>query len=303
MSNSPNFELDNPDALSSVLSQLQLTAEVYSEGDFCGAWALDTSGSRRIPFHLIGKGEAWLHIEGQVVRPLSSGDLVLFPRDCKHVIASTGEAPTAALINVEPVSDSGPITNMVCGFFEFKNQAAWPLLNSLPAVIVMDLSDQSVSSTIRSLIDLMIAELTRRAPGYYTVINQLAYLLFIQVLRQQIQLGLVDSGLLAALFDRKISSALGAIHNNPQHAWSLESLAKEAAMGRSSFARHFNDLAGLPPMQYLTAWRMQLAKKLLETTRYSILDIAQRCGYESEAAFRKAFKKNMGVPPGKIRNP
>jgi AraC family transcriptional activator of mtrCDE len=303
MSNSPSFELDNPDALSSVLSQLQLTAEVYSEGDFCGAWALDTSGSRRIPFHLIGKGEAWLHIEGHTARPLSSGDLVLFPRDCQHVIASTSVEPLATLVNAEPVSDSGPITNMVCGFFEFKNQAAWPLLNSLPAVIVMDLSDQSVSSTIRSLIDLMIAELTRRAPGYYTAINQLAYLLFIQVLRQQIQLGLVDSGLLAALFDKKISSALSAIHNNPQHAWSLESLANEAAMGRSSFARHFNELAGLPPMQYLTAWRMQLAKKLLETTRYSILDIAQRCGYESDAAFRKAFKKNMGLPPGQIRKP
>lgn len=301
MSNSPIFELNNPDALSAVLSQLQLTAEVYSEGDFCGAWALDTSGSRRIPFHLIGKGEAWLHIEGQNPRPLSSGDLVLFPRDCQHVIANTSDVPPQTLINAELMSDSGPTTNMVCGFFEFKNQAAWPLLNSLPAVIVMDLSDQSVSSTIRSLIDLMIAELARRDPGFYTVINHLAYLLFIQVLRQQIQLGKVDSGLLAALFDKKISSALSAIHNNPGYAWSLDSLAKEAAMGRSSFARHFNELAGLPPMQYLTAWRMQQAKKLLETTKYSILDIAERCGYESEAAFRKAFKKNIGIPPGQVR--
>ena len=301
MSDSPNFELDNPDALSSVLSQLQLTADVYSDGDFCGAWALDTSGSRRIPFHLVGKGEAWLHIEGHNARPLSSGDLVLFPRDSRHVIAHTSDAPAAKLINAEQLTDSGPITNMICGFFEFKDQAAWPLLNSLPAVIVMDLSDQSVSSTIRSLIDLMIAELTRRAPGFYTVINHLAYLLFVQVLRQQIQLGQVDSGLLAALFDRKISLALSAIHNHPEQAWSLESLAREAAMGRSSFARHFNDLAGVPPMQYLTAWRMQQAKKLLETTQYSMQDIAERCGYESEAAFRKAFKKTIGMPPGQVR--
>ena len=301
MSNSPSFELDNPDALSSVLSQLQLTADVYSDGDFCGAWALDTSGSRRIPFHLVGKGEAWLHVEGQNARPLSSGDLVLFPRDSRHTIAHTSDAPAPKLINAEQLSDSGPITNMICGFFEFKDQAAWPLLNSLPEVIVMDLSDQSVSSTIRSLIDLMIAELTRRAPGFYTVINQLAYLLFVQVLRQQIESGQVDSGLLAALFDRKISLALSAIHNHPEQAWSLESLAREAAMGRSSFARHFNELAGVPPMQYLTAWRMQQAKKLLETTKYSMLDIAGRCGYESEAAFRKAFKKTIGMPPGQVR--
>ena len=115
MSDSPSFELDNPDALSSVLSQLQLTADVYSDGDFCGAWALDTSGSRRIPFHLVGKGEAWLHVEGHNARPLSSGDLVLFPRDSRHVIAATNEAPAAKLINAEQLSDSGPITNMICG--------------------------------------------------------------------------------------------------------------------------------------------------------------------------------------------
>ena len=229
MSKSPNIYLDDPDALSSVLSRLQLNAEVYSDGDFCGAWAVDTSGSRRIPFHLIGRGQAWLHMSGQPTQMLSAGDLVIFPADSQHVIANSSEIPVEELINAEVPIDQGPITNLVCGFFEFKNKSAWPLLDSLAPVIVIDLSDMSMSSAIRGLIDLMVAELHRRAPGFHTVINHLAYLLFVQVLRQQIQQGKVDSGLLAALFDSKISKALCAIHNHPGRRWTLESLASEAA--------------------------------------------------------------------------
>jgi AraC family transcriptional activator of mtrCDE len=189
MSNNPNTYLDNPDALSSVLSGLQLNAEVYSDGDYCGAWAVDTSGSRRIPFHLIGRGEAWLHMDGQPAQMLSSGDLVIFPRDSQHVIAHSNAAPPEDLINAEVPLDEAPGTNMVCGFFEFTNKSAWPLLDSLVSVIVVDMSDRSMSSNIRGLIDLMVAELNRRAPGFYTVINHLAYLLFVQVLRQQIEQG------------------------------------------------------------------------------------------------------------------
>ncbi len=301
MSKNPSFYLDNPDALSSVLSRLQLTAEVYSNGDFCGAWAVDTSGSRRIPFHLIGRGEAWLHTEGRPAQMLSAGDLVLFPRDNQHIIAGSSEVPEEHMINAAVDEIEGPYTNMVCGFFEFQSRAAWPLLDSLSDVIVMDLSDMSMSSTIRALVDLMISELNRRAPGYHSVINQLAYLLFVEVLRQQIELGQVDSGLLTALFDPKISRALCAIHNHPARRWTLESLAGEAVMGRSSFARQFNELTGVPPMQYLTAWRMQEAKGLLETSALSLGQIAEQCGYESETAFRKAFKKVVGVPPGEVR--
>jgi AraC family transcriptional activator of mtrCDE len=301
MSKSPYMYLDNPDALSSVLSRLQLNAEVYSDGDFCGAWAVDTSGSRRIPFHLIGRGQAWLHMNEEPTQRLSSGDLVLFPGDREHILANSSEIPPEDLINAEVAVDAGPITNLVCGFFEFKNKSAWPLLDSLAPVIVIDLSDMCMAASIRGLIDLMVAELNRREPGFYTVINHLAYLLFVQVLRQQIQQGKVNSGLLAALFDSKISNALSAIHNHPERRWTLDSLAAEAAMGRSSFARHFHELTGVPPMQYLTSWRMQEANSLLKTTKLSMAHIAEQCGYESEAAFRKAFKKNVGTPPGAIR--
>ena len=210
--------LDNPDSLSAVLSRLQLRAEVYVNGDFCGAWAVDTSGSRRIPFHLIGRGEAWLHLEGEPVQRLSPGDLVLFPRDEQHIIAHSPEAPPAEMVNAPTSTQEGPATRLICGFFEFRNKAAWPLLDSLSPVVVLDLSDRSVTPNVRVLIDLMVAELNREEPGYYSTVTHLSHLLFIQVIRQQISSGQVDSGLLAALFDGRISKALAAIHNHPLNA-------------------------------------------------------------------------------------
>lgn len=301
MSERPEDRFNNPDALSVVLSRLQLKAEIYSNGEYFGAWATDTSGSRRIPFHLIGRGKAWLHMPGRENQMLSSGDLLVLPHDNHHVIANSDTMPLDELIDAEMTETSGPLTHMICGFFEFQNKAAWPLLNSLPEVIVIDLSDQSAGIQLRTLIELLIGELKLAQPGYYSVVNQLAYLMFVQVFRSQIATGKLQTGLLAALFDEKISKALAKIHCQPEKNWSLESLAKEAAMGRSSFSQRFNELVGTPVMQYLTAWRMREAKQLLQTTRLTAGDIAERCGYESEPAFRKAYKKVIGETPGASR--
>ncbi|MEM7357792.1 MAG: AraC family transcriptional regulator [Pseudomonadota bacterium] len=302
MSDSPIYLDGQADALSSVLAGLQLCAEVYVSGDFCGQWAVDTSGSRRVPFHLIGQGNAWLHLEGEPERRLGAGDLVIFPNDRKHIMASSPERPADELVNADFSQNVGVVTNMVCGFFEFQNRAAWPLLESLDSAIVLELSDISSQPHVRSLIDLMLAELNARSPGYYTSINQLAYLIFIHAIRQQISSGRVRTGLLTALFDSKLSRALSAIHNRPDQQWNLVSLAAEAGMGRSAFAKRFNDLIGLPAMQYLTHWRMQNASSLLQTSELSVWQIAEQCGYESEAAFRKAFKKTVGQTPGQVRN-
>jgi AraC family transcriptional activator of mtrCDE len=301
MSISPEKYLDNPDALSAVLAAMQLDAQVYLNADYCGTWALDTSGSRRIPFHLVGRGEAWLHSAEQPVRLLSSGDLVLFPRDDHHVVASSAQMPTEAAINAAVDDDEGVVTQVICGFFEFRDKATWPLLDSLAPVIVMDLGKLSVAPQARTLIDLMVGELQREAPGHYAVVNQLAHLLFIQVIRQQIDSGQVQTGLLAALFDPRISAALRALHNQPDRRWTLAGLAQEAAMGRSAFAQRFNQLTGTTPMQYLGAWRMQEATRLLQSSKLSLADIAERCGYDSEPAFRKAFKNTTGRTPGAVR--
>lgn len=295
------MKYDQPDALSSLLQRLQLHAEVYVNGDFCGPWAVDTSGAKHMPFHLIARGEAWLHIDACEPKRLAAGDLVFFPHDNKHIVASENQCPSEQLVNADSHLNTGPVTHMVCGFFEFKNKLAWPLINTLEPVVVLDLSAMSDAPHVRTLLELMVGELKRKQPGHYAVVNHLAYLLFVEVIRQQIRAGKVASGILAALFDARISRALEVIHNQPSEPWTLELLAAKAAMGRSSFAKRFHELVGLPAMQYLLHWRMQDATAQLANTQRPMVDIALQCGYESEAAFRKAFKKATGQTPGSVR--
>ncbi len=293
--------LDTPDSLSLILEKLELHAEVYVSGTFCGVWAVDTSGSRRMPFHLIGQGQAWLHFEDAEPQRLSTGDLILFPHDSPHIVTNSDQAPPEETINVEMVDDGSPVTNMVCGFFEFKDKAALPLLDTLPAAIVLSLQELSTEPAITQIIQLMVAELQQEQQGYYVIINQLAYLLFIHILRQQITSGSVDSGLIAGLFDKQIGPALNSIHRHPEKKWTLESLAKECAMGRSSFSQKFNQLVGMPAMQYLSYWRMQEATRMLKKDEKSIMQIAELCGYDSEASFSKAYKKITGTSPGSVK--
>jgi len=141
----------------------------------------------------------------------------------------------------------------------------------------------------------------RAKPGFYSVIDQMAFLIFVEVMRQQVQNKTLNTGVLSALFDPKLGRALNAIHQRPETRWTLESLAEEAHMSRSSFADAFSKSTGLSPMKYLTQWRMSEARRLLKTTQLSIAQISEQSGYESEEAFRKAFKKTLGEPPGAVR--
>lgn len=301
MSKRPSVDLENPDALSVVLSRLQLKAEIFSDGEYFGDWATDTSGNRKIPFHLIGRGKAWLHMKGHEPQVLTAGDLVILPHDDQHVIASSAKEPNQSLLEREPDQSGDVATQVICGYFEFQNKAAWPLLDSLPNLILLDLSERSTGSQLRILIELLISELHSANPGFHSVINQIAYLMFVQVIRSQISSGKLMSGLLAALFDEKISKALAKIHGEPQKHWTLESLASQAAMGRSAFSQRFTELVGMSVMQYLTAWRMREARLMLATTPISTAEIAELCGYESEPAFRKSYKKVIGETPGMTR--
>lgn len=190
---------------------------------------------------------------------------------------------------------------MICGFFEFKNTAITPLLDALPRVILLPANSRVEESKVQQLIDMIIQELRQAKAGSYTVVDQLAYLLFIEILRGQVESGNLVSGLLVALFDNRIGKAINVIHQNPQHDWTLASLAEQALMSRSSFAERFTSLVNVSPMKYLTQWRMVEARKLLTTTDMSVAQIADISGYESEAAFRKAFKQHQKEAPGKVR--
>ncbi|CAH9049375.1 RCS-specific HTH-type transcriptional activator RclR [Pseudoalteromonas sp. CIP111854] len=300
MSKSPNIYLNDPDPLSVLLRRLDLKAEVYVNADFCGTWAVDTGGSKRIPFHLVGSGYAWLHFDGQAPLQLTSHDLVIFPSDAHHVISNSKTKPALEQVNA-PMSNEGDVTNMVCGFFEFRNPVLFPVLASLPQVVVIKADTERSGKRIALLIKQVLNELKHEHPGFYTVIDQMAFLIFIEVLRQQMQMGGLDKGLLGALFNSKLGKVLNAIHQQPELPWTLERLAEEAFMSRSAFADMFSKTVGLTPMKYLTQWRMTQARHLLKTTQLSVAQIAHQSGYESEAAFRKAYRNTLGEPPGAAR--
>lgn len=300
MSDSPNIYLNEPDPLSVLLTNLNLTAEVYVNGDFCGTWAVDTAGSKRIPFHLISSGEAWLHFEGQEAQSLNAQDLVIFPHDSHHVISNSKQKPKDELINA-PLQAEGEVTSMTCGFFEFRNPALFPLLDALPNVIVLAPEQKQSYDKLAGLIALMQLELKQSRAGFYTTIDHIAFLMFVEVLRLQMENQTIGQGLLTALFDPKLGKALNAIHQQPENNWTLETLAQEALMSRSTFADKFNKVLGQTPMKYLSLWRMSQARKWLQTTQMSVAQIADKTGYATEAAFRKAYKNIMGEPPGEAR--
>ena len=298
MSESPEIQID---ALTSILRRLGLTAEVYLHADFCGQWGVDTSGQRKVPFHFIERGTGWLHTAADTeARLLASGDFVVFPHDGAHTLSGGPEAPPAALLNRVPEPDGSRVTSLLCGFYEFSHRDAWPLLDSLPEVVVLDLKEGGRHHAAYPLIQLMVAELERELPGMPAALNQLAFLLFIEVLRMQIE-QVSSAGLLHALADRQIGHALNLIHRDFGRPWTVSDLAREVGMSRTVFSDRFSTLVGATPLRYLADWRLQEADSMLRTTDRSVAEIAARVGYQSEPAFRKAFRKVLGETPGAVR--
>lgn len=289
------------DGLSLILQRLRLQAEVYVHADFCGSWVVDTSGSRKVPFHLVESGDSWLHLPGEPPQLLTAGELVIFPHDQVHQLSNQAQLPEGVKRNQIPQHNPDlPSTTLACGSFEFTNRSVWPLLDGLPEVIVLDLTDTRRFGQTHVLMQLMIAELQQRDVGCKAVVDQLAAALFIHVLRSQLEEGL-NQGILAALFDPQIGQALTLLHQRPAEEWSVELLAREVGMSRSLFSERFRTLAGKTPMRYLAEWRMQEARDLLLNTDRSIGAIAEACGYQSEVAFRKAFRAITGETPGAVR--
>lgn len=286
------------DLLSSVLSAYQLRAGVYGSPRFCGIWQHSTAGMHRGAFHLIGSGSGWLHTHQQK-EPLrlEAGDLVVLPHDAWHMLSAE---PKLQGLEPIPLQDGdGPFTTMVCGFFEFQLGDKNPVLDALPEVLVIPRVEGG--RVLESLGEMLLAEAEGSAVGTRTVLDKLADTLFVMVVRHYIN-GLAEQrGVLAALSDGRLRLALAAMHRKPGADWTLESLAHEAGMSRSNFSQHFAAVVGVTPIDYLTRWRMTQAELVLRNPRISVAAVAEQMGYETEAAFRRAFKRIHGVGPGVIR--
>lgn len=290
------------DGLSALLSRLKLRASVFLRAEFCGDWAVDTSGERRAPFHLVTRGTGWLHKPGEPAVLLTAGDLVVFPRDSEHTLSSSEEVAMPGAVNLPSDPDQlvEPVTGLMCGYFSFDQRASAPLLDGLAESIILQLHDTAKHHETGTLVQLWMNEAANKAPGCEAAIDQLAYVVFIHLIREQLARGQVK-GPLKALADVRLGPILNRMHTDPGGINSVDELAEQALMSRSAFADRFKSVVGSTPGRYLSHWRMQLAIDLLKTTDQSMARVAERCGYVSEVSFRKAFRKEVGTSPGKMR--
>ncbi len=302
----------SPDPLGEALHRLELTGTLYCCAELTAPWGIDIpSLGDCVSFQIVTAGRCWLEVEGAAPRWLSQGSLTLIPHGTPHRARSQPDAACVPLMElpVESVTDryerlrhggGGEQTSVTYGVVRFDHVAAQHLMSLLPTVlhIETDKTDGWLQSTAR----WAAREASTMRPGGETVITRLADLLVIQAIRSWLESApAAQQGWLAALQDERLGRALVAMHRSPGRAWSVPSLAREAGMSRSAFSARFTRLVGEPAMQYLTHWRMLLARNRLRATTESLAMVAERFGYASEAAFCKAFKRTFGVPPGHIR--
>ncbi|MCU7934200.1 MAG: AraC family transcriptional regulator [Candidatus Thiodiazotropha sp. (ex Dulcina madagascariensis)] len=303
------------DPLGETLHLLRLTGTLYCRSELTAPWGVDLPPFEDcMMFHIVTKGHCWLEVKGEEPRFLQQGSLVLVPHGDGHCVRSRPEDMAVPLfdIPVEKVSDryeimhyggAGESTHLTCCVVRFDHVAGQKLISLLPKVLhinsLMDDEDSWLQSTLR----FIAREARELRPGGETVITHLADILIIQAIRSWIDSApKAEQGWLAALRDIQVGKALAAIHREPEKEWTLASLAKEVGMSRSGFSARFTNLVGESAMRYLTQWRMQLARGQLQKTSDSLSILADRLGYQSEAAFCRAFKREFGVPPGSVRN-
>lgn len=291
-------ERTEEDLLSDILGAYQLRAQVIDTPRMCGAWQLSTFGEKRAAFHWVGEGSGWLHMKSlPQPLPLAAGDLVVFPHDAWHMIS--GEPRYQGEDDREVREGDGPLTTVICGYFDFMTGSRNALTEALPELMLLRARDGGAG--LRMLGEVLLAEAHGRGIGRQALLNKLADALFVMVLREHIRTATDPRGLLAALADPRLRRVLGALHREPQRDWTLDGMARLALMSRTAFAQAFAARVGQTPVQYLTRHRMMLALTWLRDEFASVKDIAGRLGYETEAAFRRAFKRVHGKGPGQMR--
>ena len=260
-------------------------------------------------FAMLSRGNCWLSVEGTPEPiPLTGGDCILLARGTSFVLRDSPRTrPRRSFREIAPRDNSNVIhyggggapTTIVCGSMSFDRASLKPITQLLPSFILIK-ADQTHTLALHNTMQALASEMAEQAPGSEAVATRLAEVLFIQALRAHIASGVEwrNKGWLRAIFDPQMGTALSAIHDSVNTPWTVESLAEAAGMSRSAFAARFKELLGQTPLEYVTEWRMQKAMQLLQQRDKKLIDVARSVGYESDAAFSKAFKRVVGASPG-----
>lgn len=301
------------DPVSEVLQLLQLTGVLYCHAALSDPWGIEIPELPGVMnVEVVTAGHCWLEIEGEDLVFLPEGSLVLIPKGRRHKLRGNPGDKTTRLedIPIERIGErfenmrfggGGRATQLTYYGVRFDPYLADRLINMLPTMLNLR-THVDDGGWLHSTIRFIAEEARQRQPGSETVITRLADILVIQAFRTWIETVREEKqGWIAALHDRQIGKAMSLMHRQPGRDWQVATLASEAGMSRSGFSARFTSLVGEPALSYLTGLRMQLAHRELRDTSDTLAQIAERVGYQSEPAFNRAFKRVVGMPPGKVR--
>lgn len=297
-------------AIGQALRFIQMSGIFYCPSQLTEPWGLELPPTPDcLWFHMVTSGVCTLEVPGRANLVARTGDLVLVPHGTGHRAWGVEPAPTPSVFDLPHDEFSeryallrhgggGARTDVVCGGVRFDHPAARHLIAALPPVIHIERDQMPRSDWMRSTIDLLADEIREVRPGSEAVVSRLCDIVIIQAIRTWIERDTAaQTGWLGALRDDQIGAAIALIHGEPERDWTVAALADSVAMSRSAFAARFTDLVGEPAMRYVTRWRMHQAVDLLDSPGMTVAAAARRVGYESEAAFSRAFKRFHGTSP------
>jgi AraC-like DNA-binding protein len=313
------------DALSDVLRVTQLSGGVFLHAEFTAPWCLAARmvpelcapllgpAAHLVPYHYVVAGELRISLEKQEPFLLKQGEMVLFPANDLHFMGSDlALRATSVRELLQGLQGDGPhhlrhggggaATRMICGYLGCASARGNPVFATLPPAMRITVEEAGSAGWFRSMFEYAAGEIALGQPGSSTVLAKVSELLFVEAVRRYAkQLPQGETGWLAGLHDQVVARALALMHGSIAHDWNVDELAHEIGLSRSALAERFARVIGVPPMQYLAQWRMQVAAQNLKTTSISLARVAERVGYESEAAFSRAFKKAFGTAPATWR--
>jgi AraC-like DNA-binding protein len=315
------------DAFSQILSAVKLTGAIFFNAEFSAPWGftmpastlmaarLAPDASYMVFYHLLIEGRSVVEmLDGQSVG-LEPGDIVVFPQGDAHHMSSGKDAvlpfPNYGITAKVKARDlralhaggGGEISRFVCGYMSCDRHLCKPILNGLPTVLKVNIRTDRAGHWLENSILHLVEEAASGRAGSDAMLAKLTEALFIDTLRRYLSgLSGQQTGWLAGTRDSVVGKSLALLHGRVAHPWTIASLADEVGTSRSTLVERFTTYLGEPPIAYLTRWRLELAARSLEKTSRGVAEIASDVGYESEAAFNRAFKRQYGQPPGRYRN-
>jgi len=316
------------DLLSDVLKVVNLESAVYFNAEFSDPWCvhmpisrevarilqLDEPAEHVIIFHLLCDGHAYVYLDDGSHVALRPGDIVSFPHGDGHVlggghriepIEARDAFPTLMARGLEPARGGGggtDIARFICGFLVCEPRLSRSYLDGLPPILVVNVRDDAAGQWLENSLKFSVGEAIRKRPGAEGMLAKLSEVVFAETLRRYVHTLPEDvTGWLAGTRDPEVSRALMVLHRRFAEPWTVAALAHEVGVSRTVLADRFRHFLNMPPMAYLTRWRLRLGARALLTSSRSVAEIAADVGYESEGAFNRAFKREYALPPARYR--